>query len=106
MSLSLRVHAVRRILTANVSLADDSAHRGGRLLALFDRAVHTIERSEGEATVHPGSLLHGVSRMQEGVRYSLIIFYGTKEGCLQPPALTQFQTYSGPNDEHDDEHVH
>ena len=48
---------------------------GGRLLGLIDGCVRAIERAEGEATVHPSCLLHGVSRMTAGVRYSLIIFW-------------------------------
>ena len=62
-------------LTVNVALTDDACHEGGRLLALFDGRVRAIERDEGEATVHPSTLLHGVSRMRGGVRYSLIVFY-------------------------------
>ena len=64
-------------LTANIALSSDSEHEGGRLLALLGgEGVVVIERQEGEATVHPSSLLHGVSCMKgRGVRYSLIVFY-------------------------------
>lgn len=63
-------------LTANVALADDARHEGGRLLALAGReGLRAIERREGQATVHPSSLLHGVSRMMRGSRYSLICFF-------------------------------
>lgn len=63
-------------LTVNVALADDSLHQGGRLLGLMDGEVRLIERREGEGTVHPSTLLHGVSRMLEGPpRFSLICFY-------------------------------
>ena len=64
------------LCTVNIALSDDASHRGGRLLAVFDGRVHALERSEGGATVHPSSLLHGVSRMTDGVRYSLILFAG------------------------------
>ena len=37
--------------------------------------MHSIRRAEGEATVHSSSLLHGVTRMRSGVRYSLIMFF-------------------------------
>ena len=68
-------------LTANVALADDDGHEGGRLLALVGgEGLFAIERSEGEATVHPSDLLHGVTRMRGGAaRYSLIVFYRAVE---------------------------
>jgi hypothetical protein len=62
--------------TVNVALSDDSAHKGGRLLVVFDGRIHRLERREGCATVHPSSLLHAVSRMTAGVRYSLLILFG------------------------------
>ena len=37
--------------------------------------VHTIERREGEATVHSSDLFHAVTSMTHGVRYSLILFF-------------------------------
>ena len=58
----------------------DCCHEGGRLLGLFANAVQLVEREEGEVTVHAKGLLHGVTRMRSGVRYSLIIFYREREG--------------------------
>jgi len=49
-------------------------------LGLFANAVQLVEREEGEVTVHAKGLLHGVTRMRSGVRYSLIIFYREREG--------------------------
>ena len=70
-------------LTVNVALADDCCHRGGRLLGVMEGAVKEIERREGEATIHPSTLLHGVSRMLSGgtsdARFSLIVFYRERE---------------------------
>jgi predicted 2-oxoglutarate/Fe(II)-dependent dioxygenase YbiX len=68
-------------LTCNVALSDDSSVRGGKLLVVCAGAVRTVERAEGEATVHSSSLMHGVSRVHEGgvPRYSLIIFVGLQE---------------------------
>ena len=62
-------------LTANIALSASTEHEGGELLALLEGTVQRLGRSEGEATVHPSSLLHGVSRIRGGVRYSLIVFY-------------------------------
>jgi hypothetical protein len=62
--------------TVNVAVSADAAHGGGRLLAVLGGRVVALERGEGQATVHPSSLLHAVSRMWSGWRYSLIIFSG------------------------------
>ena len=62
-------------VTVNVALSDDADVTGGKLLGVFGGRVQHIERSEGEASVHSSSLLHGVSRMHSGVRYSLILFF-------------------------------
>ena len=64
--------------TINVALSDDASHGGGDLLACYDGAVRRIGRGEGEATVHAATLLHGVSLMRSGVRYSLIVFVGRR----------------------------
>lgn len=70
-------------VTVNVALTADKCHSGGRLLALYDGGVQAISREEGEATVHSSSLLHGVSRTTQGVRYSLILFFASGE-ALEP----------------------
>eukprot|EP00446_Apocalathium_sp_SHHI-4_P047933 CAMPEP_0177394316 /NCGR_PEP_ID=MMETSP0368-20130122/55466_1 /TAXON_ID=447022 ORGANISM="Scrippsiella hangoei-like, Strain SHHI-4" /NCGR_SAMPLE_ID=MMETSP0368 /ASSEMBLY_ACC=CAM_ASM_000363 /LENGTH=337 /DNA_ID=CAMNT_0018860651 /DNA_START=36 /DNA_END=1050 /DNA_ORIENTATION=+ len=63
-------------LTINIALSDDTDHIGGRLIAVLKDQVSLCERAEGTATVHPSSLLHAVTRMGSGTRYSLIIFFG------------------------------
>ena len=69
-------HHDRSSLTVNVALTDDSEHVGGRLLVVMDGRVSALPRSEGSATVHPSSLLHAVTRLVSGLRYSLILFSG------------------------------
>ena len=59
----------------NVALSADADVVGGKLMALCGGEIRSIEREEGEATVHDSSLLHGVSRVYDGLRYSLIMFY-------------------------------
>jgi factor associated with neutral sphingomyelinase activation len=56
-------------------IAADEAHTGGRLLAILDDGLHEIRREEGEATVHPSDVLHAVTAVREGVRYSLLLFF-------------------------------
>ena len=76
-------------LTANVALASDQQHDGGKLLVLLgEEGLLAVERGEGEATVHPSSLMHAVTRMSGGgVRYSLIVFYRPMR-CPMTEALT------------------
>ena len=72
------LHFDSAALTVNVALSADNAVDGGRLLGVYDGRVHNIERAEGDATVHSSALLHGVTRMRKGVRYSLILFFAIK----------------------------
>ena len=65
-------------MTVNVALSSDADVDGGRLLGVYDGKVHNIERGEGDATVHSSALLHGVTRMRRGVRYSLILFFAIR----------------------------
>lgn len=71
-------HCDTAALTANIALQSDALHDGGRLLALLGERVVSMEREEGEATVHPSALHHAVTRMIDGVRYSLIVFFRTQ----------------------------
>ena len=86
----IRMHADVAAVTVNIALTDEVDESppgddsrggvrsgGGRLLGIYDGAVRAIARRAGDATVHPSSLLHGVSRMDPGVaaRYTLIVFF-------------------------------
>ena len=72
-------HADVAETTVNVALCDESAHAGGgSLVAVANGAVRRIARSEGDATVHDSRLLHAVTRTSNGVRYSMIIFFGKR----------------------------
>jgi hypothetical protein len=68
-------HADTAALTVNIALTSDVDVEGGRLLGAYDGAVRLIKRSEGDATVHSSALLHGVTRMRAGTRYSMIMFF-------------------------------
>jgi predicted 2-oxoglutarate/Fe(II)-dependent dioxygenase YbiX len=65
-------------VTVNVALSADAAVSGGRLVGVFGNAVRTIPRAEGDVCVHSSSLLHGVTMVRAGVRYSLILFFSEK----------------------------
>ena len=68
-------HTDRSAVTVNVALASDGTHEGGRLHAIIGGAHTIVEREEGEATVHGDDLMHAVSAMRAGVRYSLVMLY-------------------------------
>ena len=62
-------------ITINVALSNDCDHEGGRLHAIIGGRHQTIGREEGEATAHADDVMHAVSAMRSGVRYSLIMFF-------------------------------
>ena len=78
--------------TVNVALNDEGSFDGGALLALNGAGLKAPARRIGTALLHAGNLVHGVSRIESGTRYSLILFFNRKaEGAApaQPlPAAT------------------
>ena len=75
--------------TVNVALSDDAAFSGGRLLVLQGDGLRAIERTEGRAVLHAGNVVHGVSRIAEGTRYSLILFFEGQKLAAPPPQADQ-----------------
>lgn len=67
-------HCDAALVTCNVALVSDSMLTGGKLVAVYNNSVQFIQRSEGDVTIHASTLLHAVTRMARGTRYSLIIF--------------------------------
>ena len=64
------------IVTCNIALTSDDGHEGGRLLAVTLDGVQRIPRTEGSATLHGHAVPHAVTRMTQGSRYSLLLFFG------------------------------
>ena len=62
-------------VTINVALNDDADFEGGRLHAVIGARHQIVTRTEGEATAHGDDVMHGVSAMRSGTRYSLIMFF-------------------------------
>lgn len=88
-------HQDRYHLTINVALSSDSDHTGGSLIVVTDDRVKRIERTEGEALVHTSDLVHAVSAMTSGVRYSLILVSSAREPPMNP-APTPLATLRSP----------
>ena len=61
--------------TVNIALNEDSTFGGGKLLALHSGALKMLPRGPGTAILHAGNVVHGVSRIERGTRYSLILFF-------------------------------
>ena len=76
-------------VTVNVALSPDAQHGGGRLLGVHSGRIHTLERGLGEATVHSSELLHGVTRMTHGTRYSLILFFDPRPRVVRKDGTVQ-----------------
>jgi len=68
-------HLDQNAFTVNVALNSDSEFEGGRLLALYSNQIEIIPRNEGDVTCHRGSVVHGVSCITQGCRYSMILFF-------------------------------
>ena len=70
-------HQDRSALTVNVALSADADGCGGQLVCVLDDGARVVgPRAEGDAAIHSSSLVHGVTRLTRGVRYSLIVFFG------------------------------
>eukprot|EP00966_Prymnesium_polylepis_P315128 7281511-Prymnesium_polylepis.1 len=68
-------HQDGSIVTVNVALDDDAEHEGGRLFVVLDDGITALSRTSGEVTAHVSNVLHAVSLMKGGVRYSLLLFF-------------------------------
>jgi hypothetical protein len=68
-------HSDGNAWTVNVALNDDEDFDGGRLLALTNGALQFLERHQGDATCHRGSVYHAVSAMKRGKRFSMLLFF-------------------------------
>jgi len=56
-----------------LSLSNDSEYEGGRLVYAAEGKMHIPERRKGTITVHNNSIVHGVTRLERGVRHSLYL---------------------------------
>ncbi len=63
--------------TSVIALNNQDDFHGGRFVMLADNQLQFIPWQTGKALLHSGNLIHGVSRLTKGVRYSLVLFYNT-----------------------------
>ncbi len=66
--------AARRKLTIVVQLSDPADHAGGTLDLRADSAITSAPRQRGLATVFPAFVLHRVTPLTQGTRWSLTLW--------------------------------
>jgi len=66
--------AARRKLTMVVQLSEPSAYTGGRLELMPGAGIVTGDAAQGSATLFPAFVLHRVTPVTDGARYSLTIW--------------------------------
>jgi uncharacterized protein (TIGR02466 family) len=71
-------HSDTSSYTINIALNDDSGFDGGKLLAVNGTTLKAPLHSRGTAILHTGNVVHGVSKVESGTRYSLILFFHRK----------------------------
>ena len=59
--------------TAHVSLNDDTEYEGGRWVFYSQGECQIAKRSRGTVTVHSRDILHAVTKLTSGTRYSLFV---------------------------------
>ena len=59
--------------TVQLTLNDDSEYDGGRICFVSQGGIRVPARPAGTLTKHPARVLHGVTRLYRGVRYSLFV---------------------------------
>ena len=70
---------VQSTRTLQVPLNGDDEYEGGRLVfATDDGRLQYPKRPAGSVTVHGGGVVHGVTALRRGVRYSLFLLHETK----------------------------
>ena len=73
----IRFHRDFTFSTINLALMADNSYAGGRLLFIDEQANKVVcpGRAAGSAIVHDSSLVHAVSELLRGIRYSLFCFH-------------------------------
>ena len=61
--------------TMKIALNDHSEYIGGDLVYLSDGLIHKPEQVKGSITIHTNDIIHGVTPIISGVRYSLFILH-------------------------------
>jgi len=71
----INFHRDHAVVTVNVALNSDSEYEGGRLVVITPDTATMFQRPAGHAAIMDTALVHGVTALQGGFRYSLIAFH-------------------------------
>ena len=71
----LAFHCDTALATAMISLNGEDEFTGSRLLMLTSAGIVCPRRGAGDAIVIDNNLVHGVTRLCDGVRYALFAFF-------------------------------
>lgn len=66
-------HKDYSIKTLKISLNKESEYKGGHLIYLTNGKINKSEQKIGSITIHTNEIIHGVSPIISGIRYSLFI---------------------------------
>ena len=61
--------------TMKIALNDPTEYEGGNLVYLSDGCIHIPEQVKGSITIHTNDIIHGVTPIVNGCRYSLFILH-------------------------------
>ena len=61
--------------TLKIPLNKDSDYKGGDLIYLTNGKINKPEQKIGSMTIHTNDIIHGVSPIISGIRYSLFVLY-------------------------------
>eukprot|EP00462_Mataza_sp_D1_P006685 CAMPEP_0175125652 /NCGR_PEP_ID=MMETSP0087-20121206/3427_1 /TAXON_ID=136419 /ORGANISM="Unknown Unknown, Strain D1" /LENGTH=273 /DNA_ID=CAMNT_0016407497 /DNA_START=166 /DNA_END=987 /DNA_ORIENTATION=+ len=67
----IKFHLDTSLATMQIPLNSDRAYQGARLVFACSDGLHYPDRPAGSCTIHDNSVVHGVTRMDSGVRYGL-----------------------------------
>ena len=70
---AINLHTDFHRRTMQVPLNGDDEYDGGKLVYVTKNGMHWPHRPAGCATIHDNTILHGVSELRGGVRYSLFL---------------------------------
>lgn len=82
--------------TVNVPLEPDGSADGGELLMLYGGQLRVAPRRQGAALIHDSHVVHGVSRMKAGERWSLIAFFPPGGPATTPATQSTTHTTEEP----------
>ena len=80
--MCINFHRDNALHTVQVALNGDDQYDGGRLVYATPSGVFIPHRPTGAVTVHNNGIVHGVTKLEEGVRYGLFLLFHQPRATL------------------------